>query len=88
MTRRGAVLSFLQTDMLPPVIPVEVDEITTHHAVGVDPFLAKLMGTQPGISCEVQLVDILACFFFCLFFFVCFFTLTLNHHRPNQWQFL
>ena len=34
-------------------------KVTTGLTVSVDLLLAGLMGTQPGISCEVQRVDIL-----------------------------
>ena len=46
---------------LPPVMPVEAHRTTARLPVSVSLFLAELTRTQPRISCEVQLVDILPC---------------------------
>ena len=55
----------------PPFIPVEVGRITTRLTVSDDLFLAKLTGTEPGISREVQLVDILLRFILTLIINLC-----------------
>ena len=47
---------------LPPVITGKVDRITTCVAVSVDLFLAKMTGTWPDVSWEVQHFGILPCF--------------------------
>ena len=63
---------------LPATIPDKTDRITTCLTVSIDCFLAELMGTLPGISCEVQYVGALSRFVF---------TLALNWPLPSQWEY-
>ena len=62
----GSVDTGLSAVWLPPVTPDAADRITTRHAVSGYLFPANRTGTQPGISCEVQHVIILPCFFLTL----------------------
>ena len=74
---RGFADFYLSVLWFPPAVSVEVDRITTHVNISSDPFLAEIMGIQPGISCEIQHVDILPYFVL---------TLVLNQCRLNQWD--
>lgn len=43
----------------PPVIPVNADRITTYVTITADLLLVEMTETYPGISCEIQHVNIL-----------------------------
>ena len=82
ITCKGAqlILDFADTRFSERRLPAvkQIGRFSTHVAVGVDLFITELTETQPEISCEIQLVDILACFVV---------TLMQNLHLLSQYEF-